>query len=313
MLSRRHIRVKAMQALYAHYNFEGRGEASLPALYRSLEKGVRKMYELYLYHLVFLEEMGKYVVRYNEELRSRYVPNETELRTSLMLYQNPVMQRLLNSEAFQKEVARYGVTWQGDDDMLRRIFLDLKNQEIYKDFITFSDTNPQLQGDMLLFLVKHYPTNFGSFQQHLEELFYNWSDDKKLVQGMVVKTLQTFAAQDGVADPFTMPMSPNHEEIMEYGRNLIELCVGQDKRLEEIILPKISKWEPHQIALIDLIILKMAVCEFLFFPSIPGTVTINEYIEVAKAYSTPQSKKFVNGVLDNILKELQKGGVVQKA
>lgn len=120
---------------------------------------------------------------------------------------------------------------------------------------------------------------------------------------MALKTLQQMASMEDQED-FLLPISENEEDNYEYAHQLFANTVKTDKRLEDIIATKVTKWEPHQIALIDGIILKMAVCEFLNFPSIPAKVTINEYIELAKTYSTPQSKKFVNGVLDAILKEL---------
>jgi N utilization substance protein B len=146
--------------------------------------------------------------------------------------------------------------------------------------------------------------------QHIEETYMNWHDDRKIVMQMLSKSIQTIAADEN--DNFLSPLSLNDAENYEFAHELLIKSIENSGRLEEIINPRIGKWEPHQIALIDKIILKMAVCEFLYFPSIPANVSINEYIELAKAYSTPQSKKFVNGVLDAIQKELKKEGQILK-
>jgi N utilization substance protein B len=310
MLSRRHIRVKVLQALYGYYS-EGGENTNTAQLTRALDKNISKLYDLYLYLLLFVEELGNFVAQYEEEVKSRYIPNEAELTSSGKLSQNPVLQKLMQSDIFHKALSKNAVQWQGDSDILRRIFLDLKNQEAYKDFIQMGAQNPVLEQEVLIFIIKHYTANLSSFQQHLEEQFYNWLDDKKIAIQMAVKTIQQIASGE-TQDNFLLPISDNEEDIYEYAHQLMKLTIKENKKLEEIISSKISKWEPHQIALIDGIILKMAVCEFLHFPSIPPKVTINEYIELAKNYSTPQSKKFVNGVLDAILKELGKESTFHK-
>ncbi|RYD81754.1 MAG: transcription antitermination factor NusB [Sphingobacteriales bacterium] len=302
MLSRRHIRVKVLQALYAFYS-EGGDNKNTAQQTAALDRNISKLYDLYLYLLLFVEELGHFVAQYEEEVKARYIPNEAEATSSARLTQNPVLQKLMNNDAFHKTAKKHAIHWQGDNDILRRIFLDLKNQEAYKDFIQMGVQNPVLNQEVLMFVIKHYTANLSSLQQHLEEQFYNWLDDKKIAVQMALKTLQQMASMEDQED-FLLPISENEEDNYEYAHQLFANTVKTDKRLEDIIATKVTKWEPHQIALIDGIILKMAVCEFLNFPSIPAKVTINEYIELAKTYSTPQSKKFVNGVLDAILKEL---------
>ncbi|MGZ5244776.1 MAG: transcription antitermination factor NusB [Bacteroidia bacterium] len=304
MLSRRHIRVKVLQGLYSYYSDEA-DTVNTAQLTRALDKNISKLYDLYLYLLIFVEELGNFVAQYEEEVKARYIPNEAEATSSAKLSQNPVLQRLMKDEAFHKATKKHAIHWQGDNDILRRIFLDLKNQEAYKDFVQMGAQNPVLSQEVLLFVIKHYTSNSSSLQQHLEEHFYNWLDDRKIALQMAIKTIQQIA-NTPENESFLLPLSDNEEDNFEYAHQLLKLTIKEDKKIEEIISTKVTKWEPHQIALIDGIILKMAVCEFLHFPSIPAKVTINEYIELAKNYSTPQSKKFVNGVLDAILKDLGK-------
>ena len=309
MLSRRHIRVKVLQTLYMHYN-EGQDQQSLQQLTKVLDKNITKLYELYLYLLLFLEEVGTFARQYDEETKTRYIQDK-DMKTSLILYQNPVLQKLILSDSFHKATTKYKVMWTGDTDLVRRIFFDLKNQEIYKEYFQFSDQNPVLNQEILIFILKHYTTNQPLLAQHLEEEYYNWLDDRKIVMQMASKTIQMLAVEQDKED-FMQPIGPNADELFEFAQDLLKKTIEFDSRFNEIISTRITKWEPHQVALIDNIILKMAVCEFLYFPSIPSTVSINEYIELAKTYSTPQSKKFVNGVLDAILKELKTEGVVLK-
>jgi transcription antitermination protein NusB len=310
MLSRRHIRVKVMQALYMYYN-DKQGNSSITQVVKALDKNINKLYELYLYMLVFLSEFAHFIASYDEEIKSRYIQNEKDSQNSLKFYQNPILQKLIHSEELEKAAKKNHVVWNGDKDILRKIFFDLKNQEIYKDYLAAPESNPGLNYEVLNFVLRHYSTHLPYFQQHLEEEFYNWLDDKKVALQMAGKTLQTLATKSDDS-AFLQPLSKNDDENYTFADELLRKTISEDEKIEKLIATRITKWEPHMVAMIDNIILKMAVCEFLNFPSIPSKVSINEYIELAKNYSTPQSKKFVNGVLDAILQELKKEGKLLK-
>jgi len=310
MLNRRHIRIKVLQALYMYYN-DGRDKKDLALLEKSLEKSISKLYELYLYLLVFLEELGAYAIQYEDTVKGRYVTNAKEIRNSIMLYDNEVIQKLTKSEVFHKATKAYKVQWAGDEDLLRKIFFDLKNQEVYNDFIQFSGQNKILEQEILLHILKHYTSNYSLMTQHLEEQYYNWLDDKKIAVQMACRTIQMLATSDG-KEEFLLPLSQNDDDNYEFASELMNKTISEDEKIEEILKSRISKWEPSQIAVIDLIILKMATCEFLNFPSIPAVVTINEYVELSKNYSTPQSKKFINGILDAVVKGLKQDGIMIK-
>jgi transcription antitermination protein NusB len=304
MLSRRHIRVKVMQALYMYYS-EGEDKRTTAQLTKALDKNITQLYDLYLYLLQFLAALGHFVERYEEEVRARYVASEDELHSAKRLHQNNVLRRLMESPQLQKTAKKHLIEWQGDEDILRRVFLDLKNHEEYRTYVQFSAENKVLEQEILIFILKQYTTHLALLQQHLEEQFYNWLDDRKIAIQMATKSLQLLA-NDATADSFLQELDPVKDENYNYARELLEKTITEDAKLQEMISQKTGKWEPHLVALIDTIILKMAVSEFLYFPAIPHKVSINEYIELAKNYSTPQSKKFVNGVLDAILRDLSK-------
>jgi N utilization substance protein B len=307
MLSRRHVRIKVMQALYSYQN---EGEKNLDQLGRQLERNVTKLYDLYLYLLLFLEELGNYMVSYDEQVKARYVREEDDQKAIHKLFNNPILQKLMNSDSFHNTAAKYKVQWNGDEDILRRIYLDLKNQEAYTDFVKAQADDELANREVLIFILKQYTSTLSIFQQHIEEQFINWADDKKIAIQMAQKTVQVLSTDSPV--DFLLPVGHNSEELYEYADQLLKKTIEQDEKLKEIISSKITKWEPHMVAVIDYIILKMAISEFLNFPSIPSTVTINEYIELAKSYSTPQSKKFINGVLDAVQKDLRKEGILIK-
>ena len=295
-----------MQALYVYYN-DREDNLSASKVLKVLDKNIDKLYELYLYLLLMLKELGDFMIHYDEEIKSRYIQNERDVKNSMKFLNNPVLKALQNSSEFEKAIKDNLVSWNGDADILRKVFLDLKNQEIYKDYLMTPDENPGVNYELLTFILRHYTTNFPVVQQHLEEEFYNWLDDRKIAKQMAGKTLQAIAlaSEEKIS---LMPQSHREDENYIFAQELIKKTIAEDESLEKIIRSKTEHWEQHQVAMIDMIIIKMAVCEFIYFPTIPPKVSINEYIELAKTYSTPQSKKFVNGVLDAILKDLNKEG-----
>ncbi|MCX6351579.1 MAG: transcription antitermination factor NusB [Bacteroidetes bacterium] len=308
MLSRRHIRVKVLQTLYVYFNDED--PPTTKALVTLLHRNTDKMYELYLYLLLMVEELGNFMLHYEEEVKGRYILNDVDVQNSSRIYNSTIMQSLMNNEEFHAELKRYKVTWQGDNDLLRKIFLDLKNQEVYNDFLKNIDSKLITDRDVFSFIIKHYPANLALLTQHLEEVYFNWWDDKKIVVQAAIKTIQAISEkQEDFLQPFSQK---NHADSIEFAEELLEKTIAQSKELDKLIAPKITKWEPHMIAIMDIIIIKMALCEFINFPSIPLTVTINEYIDLSKLYSTPNSKKFVNGVLDAIRIEMKKDGRLVK-
>ena len=296
-----------MQSLYSYYNDEG---ANVDQLAKQLDQNINKLYELYIYLMLFIEELGNYMVHYDEEVKGRYILDESDLQAGRKLFNNPILQKLMNSESFHKTAEKQKVVWSSDHDLLRRIFLDLKSQEAYKDYMNGTGGTGVADQEILIFILKHYTSNNPVLEQHLEEQYFNWSDDKKIALQMAQKTVQLLAVES--PEDFLLPVGQNPDELYEYANSLFRTTIKENDNLQQIIVSHMPKWEPNQVAMVDLIILKMGVCEFLHFLSIPSTVTINEYIELAKIYSTPQSKKFINGVLDAIQKDLRKEGTLVK-
>ncbi|MDZ4839203.1 MAG: transcription antitermination factor NusB [Bacteroidota bacterium] len=292
---------------------DGAEQENPAPLVRELEKNISRLYEAYLYLLKFLEELSDFANQYDDEQRSRYIPIERDLKANLRFFHNPILQKLVQNKHFHTACEKYKVVWnsEGENSMLRKIYFDFKNQEVYKEYAQFADENSLLNQDILVFALKHYSTNMALFSQHLEEEYTNWPDDKKIVLQMAIKTVQSIGS-DLENEDILQPLSNDDDEILDFAKNLLKKTLSNQVALDLLIHPKTQKWEDNHIAKIDKIILRMAICEFLHFPSIPAKVSINEYIELSKNYSTPQSKKFINGVLDSILKDLKANGTIVK-
>lgn len=310
MLSRRHIRIKVLQSLYSYWN--SAGELNQENVEKDLNQNIYKLYDLYLYLLVFLRELGQFVAQYDEKTKARHIPVSSQLNQPLRLYENPVMQALLNSQKLESKCEWKQIAWKGDNDLLRKTFYDLKNTDPYQEYVNSSSNESFEDVEMLKYIVKNYPEEFGVLKQHFEETFFNWHDDNKVAKQMATKTINNIGGNPDSED-FLVPFATNEKENLDFARDLFRTTIDQSESLENLIHGKTGKFEPSQLSYVDFVILKMGACEFLNFSSIPTKVTLNEYIEIAKNYSAPKSKKFINGVLDNLRKELEQKGKVVKS
>lgn len=310
MLSRRHVRVKVLQALYAYAN--SGDTANQEQVKKQMIHNIYQLYDLYLYLLLFLKEFGLFVAKYDEENKAPYLPNLQSRGHILRLHDNPIMQALINSRTLAGKLDWKQVAWQGDNDLLRKVFYDLKNTDYYQDYIHSDEEQVYEDAEMLKHILKHYTEQFSLISQHMEEFHLNWHDDKKIARQMVIKTINNLAS-DPNQDNLLVALSTNEDDNLNFARELYTKGVEEAEHLEAKIHGKTGKFEPSQLALVDFNILKMGAAEFLYFSSIPTRVTMNEYIEIAKNYSSPQSKKFVNGVLDNMRKEMESQGEVLKS
>jgi transcription antitermination protein NusB len=309
MRNRRNVRVKVMQSLYGFYH--PKENKTTTAAEKELIQNIDKLYQLYLYLLCYLNEIVSFSRLHNEQAKSKFLPDKQQNVNNLRLFQAPAMQTMLESEKLKKAFELYHIQWNGQDDLIRKIFLDLKSSELYQDYIHATDEKDYEDEEILTYILKHYASNHNLFQQHLEESFSNCWDDKKIAVSMAAKTIKKLTA-DPENDDFLSPVSLDPDDTYGFAKELFKETVTNYDKLRSIIDPKLTKWEPNQIAKVDGIILAMAVCEFLYFPSIPANVTINEYLELSKTYSTPNSKKFINGVLDAIHKDIEKEGKLKK-
>lgn len=191
-----------------------------------------------------------------------------------------------------------------DNELVRKIYLQLVETPEYKSYIHKEGRDNKEEREILEFILDKMMLASENFTSHIEENFSNWEDDGEMVIQLLVALLQKPSGTD-----FNEIISPDKKE---FAVDLLKTVQDKSEHLQTLIIPKLKNWDPERIALLDMILMKMGVSEFLYFETIPPKVTINEYIDLAKEYSTPQSGQFVNGILDNIHKELVAQGKMQK-
>ncbi|MBL6962601.1 MAG: transcription antitermination factor NusB [Bacteroidetes bacterium] len=310
MLNRRHIRIKVMQALYSLWS------SGIDKEERQVEKemieSINKLYDLYLFLLLFTRELTSFSENYDHEVRANNLPQAREIAINKSFYHNNLIDKLSLNEILEKELTLKKLLWDPEDmNLLRRLFMDLKAGDLYKDFIYREHNSDEEILELFSFILKHYTVHFALVDQFLEEKFFNWLDDSKVAVQMAIKTFKNILS-DPDKENFLLPLSPDDDVSFKFAKDLFHETVLRQKENKELIEQKIDKWEPSRIPLLDSIILQMGLTEFLYFDSIPVKVTINECIELSKYYSTPNSKKFINGVLDNLLIDLEKEKRINK-
>jgi len=311
MLSRRHIRIKVLQALYTY--FSAQDQFKPKEVEHQLQANINDIYRLYLDLLLFVREFIFFAEKYDDEVKASYLHTAEELNINYRIYQNPLSVVLMKNETLTKVLEKEKIAWDQDyENVIRKVFLDLKNSEVYQDYLRINQNSNEQDFEILSYLLKYYCQHFSLVEQFFEDRYINWYDDNKIAIQAAIKTFKTIIA-DPECEDFLENFTVDKSQSREFAVALFNHVIEHDESHSKLILERIDKWEPSRVPLIDLIILKMGISELTDFDNIPIKVTINECIELAKNYSTPNSKKFINGVLDNLQIKLIKDGIIKKA
>ncbi len=304
MLSRRNVRVKVMQIYFA---FERDKDQKFKDALLSYKTFIDNSYGLLIYNLYLFLEVTRNAVDDFEKKKSKYLTTQKDLDFKPKLYENPLIESLRNNTKFKSGLKRAGITESPDKDLLRKMYKDFSITEDYLAYIEDKEYSVDKDRDILLKLYKFLIKN-ELFLEFLEDKFITWEDDKSLIVGTMKKILKALPiSEDGVA-----MYVPDEETVTEFGETLLRELYDTSEENDKLIEPVLKNWEMDRVAKMDMILLKMAICEFKGFPSIPTKVTLNEYVEISKNYSTDKSKEFVNGILDNLMKQLQAEGKIVK-
>jgi N utilization substance protein B len=303
MISRRNIRVKVMQVLYTLQSSEGTLTNQDPV--KILKKELDQSRALFVYLIYFLTEVARYAETASRLRSSKNLPNYADLNVNTKLAGNQLLWKIIESSSFVKVVDFDKPNLvEHTGDMVKKLYNQLAETEEYKVYINESSRDKKAEKEIIDFIFGTIMLPNEDFVSHVEEYFNNWDDDAEMMEQLVNNYLQK-------------PGAYNLEEMVtrekwDFARNLLTTVIDKKEYAGELIKPKLKNWDSERIAQIDMILMQMGICEFLYFETIPAKVTINEYIDLAKAYSTPQSGQFVNGILDSIHKELATEGKLNK-
>lgn len=304
MLSRRNIRIKVMQMLYTMSRDK---DLSLNQVLNHYRKSINKSFDLYLFNVLQLVEVAKYSHKDATKRASKHLPSAEDKSFTPKIYDNELMQSIVNNRCFWDLVKSRKIDELLDDDTNLKYYVDFSKSDEYKAYLSQSEDSPQDHKDILIQLYRFCYSN-ESFDDEMESSFPAWLDDKSLVMGSMKKTIKALPATEDFCEAYR----PTEETTVDFGEALFQKVVNENTDLLGIIEPALKNWDVDRVAIIDMILLKMALCELTSFPSIPTKVTLNEFVEISKLYSTDKSKDFINGILDRLMKQLDKGGKIKK-
>jgi transcription antitermination protein NusB len=302
MISRRNIRVKVMQTLYVLDSQETLPPAQDAV--KLLQKHFDLSSELFIYMIHLVTETARYAETDSRNRASKHLPSTEDLNVNTKIAGNELLWTILELPTYKAAVAAHKPHLTADQELVRKWYQDLTETAEYKDYILVQGRDKKSEKEILEHILNNILLPNETFQAHIEEHFTNWDDDVD----MILQLLQSFLQK---------PQSFNLQDMLgkekwEFAKNLLQTVLEKREVAMDFIKPKLKNWDPERIALLDMILMQMGVCEFLYFETIPPKVTINEYIDLAKEYSTPQSGQFVNGILDNIHKDLVKENRMHK-
>lgn len=304
MLSRRGVRIKVMQVLFSLNRDQALTFAQAKKRYW---ESVEESYTLYLFNLYNLILVAKQSQADEKKRKLKHLPSDADKSFSPKLYENELIQTLEENKKLQQSFDQANFSEKVNLDYTKKIYQEFIDNEAYTDYLGKASTNDD-HLDILLELFR-VCRKHEFYLEQMDDNFTNWLDDKSVVIGTIKKTLKTLPAEDPL---FFKSYYPDDETCKDFGFDLLEKCHKKDEDLLTVIKPALKNWDHERLAVIDMILLKMALVEFMHCKTIPTKVTLNEYVEVSKMYSTPKSKDFINGILDTLMKDLDAEGKIKK-
>lgn len=269
-------------------------------------EGIRISFELYLFNLLQFINTAEYSKRDAARKLAKLLPTDEDKQFTAKLCENDLLQSIVQNEGLSQLFQKFKLRDKLDEDTTRLIYVEFAKTDAYKSYLKQASTQEDHE-KILLTLYKHC-ANSENFNELMEDNYPLWTDDKSLVVGALKKTLKALPA----LEQFYEDYRPTGETTEEFGEVLLKNVHTKDRELLELIEPTLKNWDVDRVAVIDMILLKMALSELIHFPTIPTKVTLNEFVDISKMYSTEKSKDFINGILDRLLKKLHNEGKIKK-
>ncbi len=301
MINRILIRIRVIQIVYAWYQNR---DKDLRQVEKELLLGLQKSYDLYYYLLLLMVEITDLYEKRVETKRGKFLPTHEDLNPKMHLINNQFINQLRGSNMFKSYIAERPMSWESNLNFVRGLLDSILDSDTYKEYTLLE--KPTYKDDKE-FWRKTFRTLIQRnemLDEILEDESIFWNDDVEIVQSFVIKTIKQFNKSEKENQPL-LPMF-NDDEDREYATSLLRETLANGKEYREKITQHAENWDFERIAFMDVVIMQVAIAELYEFASIPIRVTLNEYIDLAKSYSTPKSSTFINGVLDAIVTELKK-------
>ncbi|MGB1241645.1 MAG: transcription antitermination factor NusB [Chitinophagales bacterium] len=279
---------------------------------RLFQKSVNNVYRLFLYQVLMITEVAKYVTEDKYKRSQKHLVTEEDKNLSTQLWDNGIIQAIVNDDGFKRKVQVEKLKYLIEADVVKSIYKMLVEKSYYQEYI--SKTEPSLKDDkkVLKLLFKEIMQESELYGDYLDDHFTNWMDDDETIESAITSLIMNFRILSNDAPIVALRRVRDWDEKVQFGKELLQHTLNYKKDLIALITPQLKNWELDRVSQIDVILLQLALSELLYFPTIPVKVSINEYIDISKSYSTPKSKDFINGILDKLMNTLKQEGRITK-
>ena len=309
MLNRRHIREKVMKALYAFFQSDNNqvvlGE-------KELFHSIDKVYEVYLYYMVIMPDLKHFAEGFLVERSQKRLPTQEDLNPKMNFVNNRVIAAMEENDELSQRTTKLKISWDGQQELIKKLYYSFKDDVEFRKYLEKDQPEFEDDKEIIMHLMEQYIFPSESIGQFLEERSIYWLDDIELMQAGILKTLKGIPAE--ASEKFRLqPLHKEAEDDRKFASDLFRRTILHSEAYLQEIAKRTQNWEIDRVAKMDIILMKMAICELTEFTSIPVKVTLDEYIEMSKDYSSPQSKTFINGILDKIVIDFKRDKRISKA
>jgi transcription antitermination protein NusB len=304
MVSRRILRIKIMQALYAFFTHDG--ESSINKSEKELQFSIQKTWELYHYLLILVIDLVDFANSRMELAMQKRIPTFNDLHPNLKFINNRVIEQIRINTKLHSYLLEHKISWVNYPELIKGLYNELIDDADYLKYIETPGSDYNEDKNFVCLIYTKILTRHEPLYANLEEQSIYWNDEVDYIFGIIIKTLKKFKEEEGENSKL-MPLfkSPSDED---FSKNLLRKVILNHKEYRELIEKYSKNWDIDRIAFVDILLMEMAIAEVLEFQSIPVKVTLNEYLELSKYYSTPKSNVFINGILDKIIVQLKEIG-----
>ena len=307
MINRVLIRLKVIQVIYAYYQNGGK---NLEAAEKELFYSMSKAYDLYKYLLLLMIEVTQFADRRIDNRRNKLRPTEEDLNPNTRFIDNAFMAQLMQNAQLEEFRANQKRTWDDEGDFVKHLFERIEETKAYQEYMAKETLTYEDDRELWRKLYRSTIAQNDEIDEILEEQSLYWNDDKAIVDTFILKTIKRFEPENG-AEQELMPEYKDDED-KEFARKLLRTAITGAEAYRKLMENNAKNWDMERFAFMDILIMQVALAEIMAFPSIPTSVSLNEYVEIAKMYSTPKSGSFINGMLDSIVNQLKSENKLNK-
>lgn len=309
MLNRRFLRIKVFQALYAYFANPG---VDIAIVEKNMMQSLRKVFDLYLYRFAILLDILHAAELNIEQNKEKRLPTEEDLNPNLRFVENKVLSTLKDNIELKEMLEKKKINWQNHFDDIKKTWRKIKNSDMYINYMEHPQNDFKADKKFVISLYEKFIQDEPVFEHLLHEQSIYWYTDMEVADMNISKTINAIEENTSPIKEVLFPLLKDEEDDTKFIKELLKKTILFENEYSDIIAKKTNNWELDRIAVIDIILMKMGMCELEHFSSIPVKVTLNEYIELAKNFSTYKSKNFINGILDRVVQEWKRENRIRK-